>query len=146
LLVKEFQKEHGRDLYLYFNCYPKDQSEDQIQVFEKAVSFLGSLALLFLEREIGAKVIFPDQSFEISAHHNSLMPLLVYLACMKTTPPKDGIPEMPETNNSVAVELRSSRIPPAIVLPWPNVRVVFVEQWVPMLRESLSAAFNPEGH
>jgi len=145
LLIKEFQKEHGRDLYLYFNCYPKDQSENQVLLFERAVSFVGSLALLFLEKEIGTKVVFPDQSFEISAHHNSLMPLLVYLACMKAVPP-EGTPEIPDTNDSVAVELRSSRIPPAIVLPWPNVRVVFVEQWVPMLRESLSAAFGQEGH
>lgn len=138
LLVKEFQKEHGRDLYIYFNCFYKEENEGRLLLFEKAVSLVASLALHFREKEIAAKVVFPDQSFQLSTQGSSMVPLLTYLADLEPGIPRAGLPEVPQTSDAVAVELRSSRIPPMLTIPWANVQPIFLEDWVPMLRESLS--------
>jgi uncharacterized protein (DUF58 family) len=70
LLVKEYQKEKGRDLHLYFDCFPQDPNDP---VFETALSFLGSLAFLFKEKEMDAKIVLPDRVFETKG---TIVPLL----------------------------------------------------------------------
>lgn len=67
-----------------------------------------------------------------------MVPLLTYLADLEPGIPRAGLPEVPQTSDAVAVELRSSRIPPMLTIPWANVQPIFLEDWVPMLRESLS--------
>jgi uncharacterized protein (DUF58 family) len=140
LLVKEFQKEHGRDLYIYFNCYPGDVDDQNSSLFEKAVSFIASLAFFFAQKEIGARIVFPGHIFNMGGKGFSMVTLLGYLSALQPGAPREGKPDLPASLDAMAIEIRSLQIPPVFSLDWPRSRVVLVEDWMPLLKDTVSAA------
>ena len=146
LLVKEFQKEHGRDLFIYFNCYPGRLDGQNSNLFEKAVSFIASLAFFFVQKEIGAKIVFPGQIFHMGGKGFSVVALLGYLAALQPDAPPGIKPQLPATMDAMAIEIRSLQIPPVFSLEWPRTRVVLVEDWMPLLKDTVSASELREKH
>jgi uncharacterized protein (DUF58 family) len=127
LLVKEYQKEQGRDLYLYFDCFAETQDE----TMEIAISFLASLAFLFKEKEIDAKVVFPGRTFYPK---DSIQPLLIFLAEWNASSAENGKVELPLSRESVALLLRSRKIPPRLENV-PGAKALFLEDWQHLLVE-----------
>ena len=141
LQVKEFQRESGRDLSIYFDCYPESSDSESEQILDKGVSFLASLALLFLEKGITAKILFAGRSFDLSASGASILPLLDYLADLQTGPPQPGFRlQTPSSPDAIVLELRSSRVPPKLSLQWPSKRLLFLEDWAHLLCDAASGA------
>jgi len=139
LQVKEFQRENGRDLSLYFDCYPDSSDATSEQTVEKAVSLLASLAFLFLDKGIEAKILFADRTFDLSASGASILPLLDYLADLQTGLPKtETRPQMPPNPDAIVMELRSTEVPSKLSLQWPSKRYIFVEDWAHLLHDSSS--------
>ena len=139
LQVKEFQRETGRDLSLYFDCYPESSDGASQETVEKAVSLLASLAFLFLANGIEARILFADRAFDLSASGASILPLLDYLADLKTgLPETETRPQLPQNPDAVVMELRSKQVPTKLSLKWPTGRFIFVEDWAHLLRDSSS--------
>lgn len=134
LLVKEYQREHGRDLHLYFDCYA---GPDQKKVFEDAISLIASLANLFLEKGIQGRIVFPDKQFRLGSHAFSLIPLLDYLAAMKTGEIPERKPFMPETPGTLVILLRSRKVPSSVDLQWPRMQHIYMEDWTVSNRKSV---------
>lgn len=134
LMVKDYQKEQGRDLFLYFDCYPTGGPELN-PVLETALSLIASLALLLSEKGIYGQIVFPDNAFEIhpGAH---MISFLDYLASVETCPanPRYAPPENLET---VVLIIRSRKFPSKLTMQWPLSHVLYVEDWI--------SALNSEG-
>jgi uncharacterized protein (DUF58 family) len=126
LLVKEYQKEQGRDLYLYFDCF----SETPDATMEMAISFLASLAFLFKEKEIDARVVFPGRTFYPK---DSIQALLIYLSEWNAAPEKGKL-QLPSSRDAVALVLRSRNIPTRLekIL---DAKALFIEDWQHLLVE-----------
>ena len=129
LLVKEYQKEQGRDLYLYFDCFPDDPREP---IVEEALSFLASLAFLFREKDMHAKIVMPGKVFETRA---SVIPLLTYLAEWHPGGTVGNVPELAISSDSIALQLRSRRVAPRFSSMIPGARNLFVEDWQHLMRD-----------
>ena len=130
LLVKEYQKEHGREVYLYFDCFA-EKSQDSI--LERGLSFLASLAFLFRENGMDARVVLPGRMFETK---NSILPLLQYLS--EWQPAADSANEdlmVPESTDSMVLRLQSRRVPSKLGSANPNARSIFLEDWQHLMRE-----------
>ncbi len=139
LQVKEFQRETGRELSLYFDCYPESSDAAGEETVEKAISLLASLAFLFLDKGIEAKILFADRTFDLSASGASILPLLDYLADLQTgLPETESRPQMPSNPDAVVMELRSTQVPSKLSLQWPAKKFLFVEDWAHLLRDSSS--------
>ena len=130
LMVKDYQKEQGRDLFLYFDCYPRENSQTN-PVLETGLSLIASLALLLSEKGINGEIVFPDNSFQISPGA-SMIGLLDYLASLENFPanPKYTMPPHPET---VVLIIRSRKFPSHLSLQWPLSHVLYVEDWIATL-------------
>lgn len=76
-LVKEFQKEQGRDLYIYFDCYPV--LPEQLPILDRAVSLLASVAFLVRRRGFEATFVFADRNFSIGSRDSQMTQLLDHL-------------------------------------------------------------------
>ena len=129
LLVKEYQKEQGQNLYLYFDCYP-DQRNDP--TLEKALSFLASLAFLFREKEMNARIVFPNRVFETNS---SLIDLLSYLAEWQETTSYETIQDLAPPPESLVLQLRSRKFGSRLGSVTPNARTLYVEDWQHLMRE-----------
>jgi len=129
LLVKEYQREQGRDLYLYFDCFPEDPRDP---TFESAVSFLASLAFLFKEKEIDARIVLPGNVFDTAI---SIIPLLSYLAEWNGKDSPNEKLELPESPEMVVLQLRSRRISSRLRLVSSGARNLYVEDWQHLMRE-----------
>lgn len=132
VLVKEFQKEQGRDLYIYFDCYPAQEAESPM--LDRATSLVASLAFLVRRRGLEAVFVFADRSFRVGSQDSQLTPLLDHLAEMRTgNPPHTGSVPAPESNALVLV-IRSRNTRP--VMPaWPSARNITVEDSASLLKE-----------
>jgi uncharacterized protein (DUF58 family) len=128
LLVKEFQMERGRDVYLHYDCFP-DSSDESL--LEKALSFLASLAFLFKEKDMHARIILPGRIFDTKG---SMIPLLSYLA--DWSPDLSQITEMqiPYLPESVVLQLRSRLYAPRME-SIAGAHNLYVEDWQHLLRE-----------
>jgi uncharacterized protein (DUF58 family) len=128
LLVKEYQKEQGSDLYLLFDCFVKDIANPK---FEKALELLVSLAFLFQEKQIDARIILPERFFETKT---SIIPLLSYLATWsgEYRPVNDF--NQSELSGAEILQLRSYEIPSRIRHAGTGVRMLFVEDWEHLMR------------
>lgn len=129
LLVKEYQKEQGKDLYLYFDCFPDDPKEP---ILEEALSFLASLAFLFREKDMHARIVLPGRMFETKA---SMIPLLTFLAEWQPGSPAGNVPELAVRSDSIALQLRSRRVAPRFSSMIPGARNLFVEDWQHLMRD-----------
>ena len=125
--VKEFQRDQGRDLTLYFDCYPGGNTVSEIQ--EKAISVVASIGYKATEKGYKATFCFPDATFEIGAGGQSVITsLLDYLAGIKTTPP-DGVYRNPVNKDSVVLVVRSKSIPSTAKLDHLQMRVTLVDDF-----------------
>jgi uncharacterized protein (DUF58 family) len=129
LLVKEYQKEQGRELYLYFDCFPDDP---QNPVTEQALSLLASLAFLFKEKDMHARIVFPGRVFETDA---SIVPLLSHLAEWSGAPPSGALPEIAIRTDAISLQLRSRRVRPRFGSAVAGARNLFVEDWLHLMRD-----------
>jgi uncharacterized protein (DUF58 family) len=129
ILVKEYQKEQGRDLYLYFDCFPDDPQEP---ITEQALSLLASLAFLFKEKDMHARIVFPGRVFETEA---SITPLLSHLAEWNGGPPSGSFPEVAMQSDAISLQLRSRRVRPRFGSEIAGARNLFVEDWVHLMRD-----------
>lgn len=125
--VKEFQRDQGRDLTVYFDCYPGGNAVSQIQ--EKAISVVASIAHKAAEKGYKATFCFPDATFEIGVSGQSVITsLLDYLAGIKTTPPQ-GVYRNPVNKDSIALVVRSESVAPTAKLDHLQMRVTLVENF-----------------
>jgi uncharacterized protein (DUF58 family) len=126
LLVKEYQKEQGRDLYLYFDCFSENVLDPTM---EMAISFLASLAFLFKEKEVDARICFPGRTF---FPKDSIEPLLVYLAEWDGSSKEDKKVELPPLREAVAIVVRSQKLI-SRVEKISGARALFIEDWQHLL-------------
>jgi uncharacterized protein (DUF58 family) len=129
LLVKEYQREQGRDLYLYFDCFPEDPHDPTL---ETALSFAASLAFLFKEKEIDARIVFPGKVFDTES---SIVPLLSYLADWDGKHSSNEKLELPDSTEVVVLQLRSRKFNSRIGLVSASARNLYVEDWQHLMRE-----------
>ena len=125
--VKEFQRDQGKDLMVYFDCYPGGNAASQIQ--EKAISIVASIARKATEKGYKATFCFPDATFEIGGGgQSSIVSLLDYLAALKTTAP-DGIYRNPSNKDTLVLVIRSQAVTPIAKLDHLQMRVAWVENF-----------------
>lgn len=126
--VKEFQRDQGKDLTVYFDCYPGGKEVSQIQ--EKAISVVASIAHKATEKGYKATFCFADATFEIGGGggQSIITSLLDYLAGIKTTPP-GGVYRNPPGKETIVLVVRSQAITPTAKLDHLQVRVAFVENF-----------------
>lgn len=139
LLVKEYQKEQGRQIRLYFDCNPKKMDAAEKIVYEKGLSLIASLVFLFVKRGASGIAVFPDAEFEFGQGSSTLIPLLDYLADVRageyspvTVAPASG-------EDAVVVQVRSRQMTPLFTFPSSTIRPLFVEDWIPLLTDSVGA-------
>ncbi len=129
LMVKEFQKEQGRDLYLYFDCFPKSLPDETA---ERAISFLASLAFLFSERDITARIVLADHAFTIS---DTILPLLQHLADWSPVLPSTLKSETPQSTDALVLVLQSRKVSPRLDSVSPSARSIYLEDWAQLMIE-----------
>jgi len=126
-LVREFQREQGRELHIYFDVYPARPDERGSEIFEHAISLVASFAAMFSERGIHGSIHFPDREFVVSEAGQSIVPLLDYLALIDTQD-HPGSYEASESETPV-LQIRSREIPPASTRSLPPGLVLYVEDF-----------------
>src|SRR5262249_9607463 len=126
-LVREFQREQGRELHIYFDVYPAQPKERESEIFEHAISLVASFAAMLSERVIRGSLHFPDREFEVGEAGESIVPLLDYLVLLETQPnPKSyeardfGMP---------VLQVRSREIPARTTRSMPMGLVLYVEDF-----------------
>jgi uncharacterized protein (DUF58 family) len=125
--VKEFQRDQGKDLTVYFDCYPGGNAVSQIQ--EKAISVVASIAHKATEKGYKATFCFPDATFEIGGSGQSVITsLLDYLAAIKTSPPP-GVYRNPSNKDTVVLVVRSDAIASTAKLDHLKIQVALVESF-----------------
>lgn len=125
--VKEFQREQGKDLNVYFDCYPGGNQVSQIQ--EKAISVVASIAHKATEKGYKATFCFPDATFEIGGGGQStITSLLDYLAGIKTTPP-EGVYRNPTNKDTIVLVVRAAAVSSTAKLDHLQLRIAFVESF-----------------
>ena len=139
LLIKEFQKEQGQEILIYFDLRPANPDSKQTEIHEKGVSLIASLVFLFLERGASGKVVFPDAEFEFKEGLSSMVPLLDYLSDVKAGGHARVMISSPSVPETVVVQIRSREIAPVFSFQAAGVRPLFIEDWAPLLGESISA-------
>jgi uncharacterized protein (DUF58 family) len=133
LYVKEFQREQGRELHVYFDCFA--EKTEQEERMEKAISLLASFAYYVSEKNLDATFHFPDRHFRLTSGDPALMKLLDYLSELKTGLPDLSQVEKFQSSNSLKLEkltllIRSKHVPP--ILPIYSMHeggTIFVEDW-----------------
>lgn len=140
LLVKELQKEHGRDLYVYFDCYPDGKSKQKLQ--ESGLSLLASLAFIIKEKGLRAKFCFPDAAFSLHNGETAIYRLLDYLSEIRTERPSSVQYEVPSGADSVILHIRSHEVPPILLPNWPQIRVRWIEDFAALLKQSSRSPFG----
>lgn len=125
-LVKEFQREQGKDFFVYFDCYPGGSGVSKAQ--EKAISVLASIAFKASEKGFRTTFCFPDSSFEIGNGHASISPLLDYLADVQLTAPP-GRFQKPSSEETMVLVIRSRSITPVSTIDWPRLGIAWAEDF-----------------
>jgi uncharacterized protein (DUF58 family) len=138
LFVKEFQKDQGRDLRIYFDCYAAEDSGSE--VMEKGISLVASFAFLAAEKGLDADFVFVDRSFGIWDGNHAILKLLDHLSELKIGRPSIGdTPADPSISRNdfkhdlLSVRVCSRIIPSVFSLNPGNVRSLFVEDWESLL-------------
>jgi uncharacterized protein (DUF58 family) len=129
LMIKEYQKEQGRNLLFYFDCFAEKLPDP---VMELAISFIASLAFFFRERDFDARIVFPGNSFLLK---DSIHPLLNFLADWDGTFESNVPLEKPADSSTVALCLRSKLIPPRLTHVR-GLRSLYLEDWQHLLIET----------
>jgi len=136
LLVKEFQREQGREISIHFDCYPGPEQDPEIlSGVEKALSLVASLGYLLSDKGFRVHLFFGNQSFDVQKRED-LVPLLDSLSEWKPETAID-IRVTPPSPDSIVLLIRSKRIPPRVNLPLHrHQRIVFLEEWERLLKRS----------
>jgi uncharacterized protein (DUF58 family) len=129
LLVKEFQKEQGRDIHLYYDCYAADSLTERQQA-ERAISLIASLAYFLSDRGVATQVVFGDRSFHVGVRSVSLIPLLDFMVVFDPTQRPATASLMPANTHTAVLFVRSRKISPIVSVPWPHSRTMYVEDWI----------------
>lgn len=132
LLIKEFQREQGRDLRVYYDVYPVAEA-GQSTLFERAVSFIASLAFLFFEKGVHAVIVFPDREFEMTSVASSFSGLLEYLTTLRY----GDLPQekfAPSNGDDLVLQVRSQHVPAAASTSLSGGRILFLEEWAPLMQ------------
>lgn len=137
LLVKEYQKEQGREISIYFDCRPEKAEATRLAIHEKGLSLMASLVFLFLKRGASGTVVFPDAHFEFAEGMSALVPLLDYLAELKAEGHSPVVAAPASGLDSLVVQIRSREIPPIFSFQPTGVRPLFIEDWVHLLSDSV---------
>lgn len=139
LLIKEYQREQGRDLRVYFDVYPVEQDAQSQQVFERAISLVASLGFLFFDRGINAVICFPDREFEITAESSSFTDLLEYLTTVRAgeIPPSRYTPP---AGDDLVLQVRSLRVPATATAALAPERILFLEEWSHLMQTPVESA------
>jgi len=125
--VKEFQRDQGKDLTVYFDCFPGGNAVSEIQ--EKAISVIASIAYKATEKGYKATFCFPDASFEIGGGgQTSITTLLDYLAGLKPTPP-EGDYRNPSNKDTIVLVVRSQSVTPTLNPDHLQIRIAWVENF-----------------
>ncbi|HSE43598.1 MAG TPA: DUF58 domain-containing protein [Acidobacteriota bacterium] len=124
-LVKEFQRDQGRDFTIYFDCFPGGSGTSQSQ--EKAISVLASIAFKASEKGYHAKFCFPGSTFEIG-NGQTISPLLDHLSEMKISAPS-GKFSAPSGPHTIVLVVRSRSITPVMTLTLPHATLAWVEDF-----------------
>lgn len=125
-LVKEFQKEQGRDVFVYFDCYPR--SQDQAAILDRAANLAASLAFLLRRRGLDATFVFADRQFRIGGPHAQLHSMLDYLAEIETGLPASSHIHVSPDHDAVILAVRSENVSPALAGIPPSAIDVIVEE------------------
>lgn len=114
-LVKEFQKEQGRNVYIYFDCYP--EKKDLLPELDRAVSLAASLAFLVRRKGWDAVFVFAKHEFRVDNRDANMRPLLEHLTEITTGMPvvSQSIPQ-PDADAMMLV-IRSRNIPSVLSPP-----------------------------
>ena len=139
LLIKEFQKEQGRDLLLYFDCYPQNEERDSQFIFESAISLLASLAFHLSEKGIQATIAFHDANFVVSPGGSSLIPLLTYLAEMTIGTGSQRTSTVRSQNDALSLYVRSKHVASTMPSQGGLVSVLYLEDWLHVLQEPIAS-------
>ncbi len=126
-LVKEFQRDQGKDLTVYFDCFPGGTGTSEIQ--EKAISVIASIAYKASEKGYKAAFCFPDCTFEIGGGgQTSITLLLDYLAGLKPKAPK-GRYRKPSGKDAIVLLVRSQSVTPALKLDHSQTHIAWIENF-----------------
>jgi uncharacterized protein (DUF58 family) len=131
LLVKEFQREHGRDVFIYFDCYPGRTS--QVNSQEIGLSLLASFAFVIQEKGMRARFCFPDSSFVLENGENGIYRLLNYLSEVTAARP-DAINYMAPSKDAFVLHVRSLAVAPILLPQWPNTRQALIEDFADLIK------------
>ena len=132
LYVKEFQREQGRELQVYFDCYATTIEEQE--KMEKAISLVASFAYYVTEKNFDATLIFPERHFRLTSGE-SLMKLLDYLSELKPGKPdltqsRTLPPSSAQRREKLSLLIRSRFVPPTLSsLSLSTNQTIFVEDW-----------------
>ena len=119
-LVKEFQKEQGRDVRVYFDCYPEKKA--QLPILDRAVSLVASLAFLVRRKGWNAVFIFADRQFRVDNRDENMRPLLEHLSEIEPGAAAVSQTAADPESNAMALVIRSKNIPSVFPpLPWAKV-------------------------
>lgn len=140
LYVKEFQREQGRELAIYFDCFPETTEEEERM--EKALSLAASFAYYITEKNLEATFLFPERRFRLTPGDHALIKLLDYLSELKAGRPdstqaqKLQLPNS-DKQNKLYLLIRSKKIRPVLpLLPIATSSILFVEDWEPVATQT----------
>ena len=136
-LVKEFLKEQGRELRIFFDCYARN--EGQAPAMERAISLSASIAYMLRRRGLEAVFVFAERQFLIGDRDVQMIPLLDHLAEIQVGAPPDVTPYTGKQQEGHSLVIRSQRIARLLEAP-PSVRVVMVEDTTSRMMEPLEDA------
>ena len=137
LLVKEYQKEQGREIRLYFDCNPRKTDAAEKNVYEKGLSLIASLVFLFIKRGSSGIVVFPDAEFEFGHGFSTLIPMLDYLAEVRAGEYSPVTVGPASIEDAVVVQVRSHHMAPLFTFHSTSIRPLFIEDWIPWLADSV---------
>lgn len=123
-LVKEFQKEQGSDVFIYFDCYPAHQQS--MVVLDRAASLAASMAFLIRRKEMDATFVFADRSFRVGSRDAQMHPLLDHLTEIMPGVVNVSNTDATPTENAMVLVIRSKNVT-SILSSLPAARVVNVE-------------------
>lgn len=140
-LVKEFQKEQGRDVYIYFDCYPAGKQDSAL--LDRAASLAASLAFLIRRKGLEATFVFADRRFRIGGHYAQLQSLLDHLAEMDTGVPGVSTGAIQPAHDAVVIAIRSSYVP-SVLPDVPKAVMVTIEDGLPQMGQMETPVLEPK--
>jgi uncharacterized protein (DUF58 family) len=133
LMVKEFQREQGREIRLYFDCIANGNHPGEKSLHEKGISLIASLVFLLGKHGTSGTAVFSDAEFEFGSGFSTMIPFLNYLSeIAPETRAVQSVKPSAEKEN-VIVAIRSRQLSPAFSFLSANARPLYIEDWLPLL-------------